>query len=90
MSLKRMDLWPGVYLIKTPIPALGAFPGDFVCVDPTDENPFILTRVLDQHEAEAMLGHLGAAEAVSPSFSSPSWQRSVSSWRRARRLRLET
>ena len=86
-----MKLWPGMYFVMAPIRELGALPGDFVSVDPSDENPFILTRILDRHDAETMLGKPGAVQPITPSFSFlPPSQRCASSWQRGSRLRLET
>ncbi len=44
----------GMWLITKPVPELGAIPGDFVCIDPKDENPFVLTRILHRYDVEAI------------------------------------
>ena len=89
MSNPRNHLLPGMYFVMAPIPELGAIPGDFVCIDPKDENPFVLTRVLDRYDGETMFSRPGAVQPIAPSSSSSSRQRASSS-RRARRLQLET
>ncbi len=82
-------LLPGTYFVMAPIPELGAIPGDFVCIDPKDENPFVLTRILDRFDGETMLATLGAVRPIPPS-SSASSRRRGSSWRRAQHSQHET
>ena len=63
MSTSTIGLWPGVYLVKAPIPELAAFPGDHVTVAPGQQHDFMLHRDLNRFHIETML-RSGSVERV--------------------------
>ena len=50
MSNRHNHLWPAVYFVKSYIPQLEAFPGDYITVLPGERTEVVLNRFLDRHD----------------------------------------
>ena len=50
---------PGLYELRDGVPDLGISPGHFLSVDPSDENPYVVTRIVSRRFAEMVLSSPG-------------------------------
>ena len=63
MSHDDINLWPGVYLVRTAIPELAAYPGDHITVCPDDQPVGMLHCDLDRFDIATML-QAGSVERI--------------------------
>lgn len=69
MSNSHNHLLPGMYFVLAAIPEIGALPSDFVYLNPRDEVPSLLYRVVDRDASETALSEPGVVRPISGPFS---------------------